>query len=67
MGAFFFWTRRSFFYDPPPTDREILEQGRTLAIDEACLSLKIYLGHAAALADPGYLFIIPVDLPLISK
>ena len=32
-----------------PTDREILEQGTTLAIDEACLSLKIYLGHAAAL------------------
>ena len=32
-----------------PTDREILEQGTALAIDEACLSLKIYLGHAAAL------------------
>ena len=32
-----------------PTAREILEQGTELAIDEACLSLKIYLGHAAAL------------------
>ena len=32
-----------------PTDREILERGTALAIDEACLSLKIYLGHVAAL------------------
>ena len=32
-----------------PTAREILERGTALAIDEACLSLKIYLGHAAAL------------------
>ena len=34
----------------PPTDRDILERGAALAIDEACLSLKIYLGHVAALA-----------------
>ena len=33
-----------------PTDRDILERGTALAIDEACLSLKIYLGHVAALA-----------------
>ena len=33
----------------PPTDRDILAQGTALAIDEACLSLKIYLGHVAAL------------------
>lgn len=33
----------------PPTDRDILERGTALAIDEACLSLKIYLGHVAAL------------------
>lgn len=32
-----------------PTDRDILERGTALAIDEACLSLKIYLGHVAAL------------------
>lgn len=32
-----------------PTDRAILERGTALAIDEACLSLKIYLGHVAAL------------------
>lgn len=32
-----------------PTDQEILERGSALAIDEACLSLKIYLGHVAAL------------------
>lgn len=33
----------------PPTDRDILEQGTALAVDETCLSLKIYLGHVAAL------------------
>jgi len=32
-----------------PTDRDIMERGTALAIDEACLSLKIYLGHVAAL------------------
>ena len=32
-----------------PTDRELLERGGALAIDEACLSLKIYLGHVDAL------------------
>jgi len=32
-----------------PTDRDIMERGAALAIDEACLSLKIYLGHVAAL------------------
>lgn len=31
------------------TDRDIMEKGTALAIDEACLSLKIYLGHVAAL------------------
>ena len=31
------------------TDRDIMERGTALAIDEACLSLKIYLGHVAAL------------------
>ena len=29
----------------PPTNREILESGAALAIDETCLSAKIYLGH----------------------
>ena len=41
-----------------PTDREILERGTALAIDEACLSLKIYLGHVAALAGQcGYILV----------
>ena len=42
-----------------PTDREILERGTALAIDEACLSLKIYLGHAAALADRCGCILVP--------
>ena len=42
-----------------PTDRNILERGTALAIDEACLSLKIYLGHAAALADRCDCILVP--------
>ncbi|MDD4409500.1 MAG: acyl-CoA dehydratase activase-related protein [Candidatus Pacebacteria bacterium] len=29
----------------PETNKEILKKGTTLAIDESCLSLKLYLGH----------------------
>ncbi|MCI8910739.1 MAG: hypothetical protein HFG09_08695 [Oscillibacter sp.] len=42
-----------------PTDREILEQGTALAIDEACLSLKIYLGHVAALVGKCDRILVP--------
>lgn len=41
-----------------PTDRDILKRGTALAIDEACLSLKIYLGHVAALVGKcGYILV----------
>lgn len=43
----------------PPTDREILERGTALAIDEACLSLKIYLGHVSALAGRCDYILVP--------
>ena len=42
-----------------PTDRDILERGTALAIDEACLSLKIYLGHAAALVGKCDYILVP--------
>ncbi len=42
-----------------PTDRDILEQGTALAIDEACLSLKIYLGHVAALVGRCDCILVP--------
>lgn len=42
-----------------PTDREILETGTNLAIDEACLSLKIFLGHAAALCGKCDYILVP--------
>lgn len=42
-----------------PTDRDILEQGTALAIDEACLSLKIYLGHVAALVGKCDYILVP--------
>lgn len=43
----------------PPTDREILERGSALAIDEACLSLKIYLGHVQALLGACDYILVP--------
>lgn len=42
-----------------PTDRDILERGTALAIDEACLSLKIYLGHVAALVGRCDYILVP--------
>ena len=42
-----------------PTDRDILERGTALAIDEACLSLKIYLGHVAALIGKCDFILVP--------
>ena len=43
----------------PPTDREILERGTALTIDEACLSLKAYLGHVAALVGRCDYILVP--------
>ena len=43
----------------PPTDREIQERGSALAIDEACLSLKIYLGHVQALVGQCDYILVP--------
>ena len=42
-----------------PTDRDIMEQGAALAIDEACLSLKIYLGHVHALVGKCDRILVP--------
>lgn len=42
-----------------PTDRDILDRGAALAIDEACLSLKIYLGHVAALVGKCDYILVP--------
>lgn len=35
----------------PPTNRRILERGLELAVDESCLSMKVFLGHVDALKD----------------
>lgn len=45
--------------DSGPTNREILDRGTALAIDEACLSLKIYLGHVAALVGKCDYILLP--------
>ena len=33
----------------PPTSREILDSGSSLAVDETCLSAKIFIGHVRSL------------------
>lgn len=43
----------------PPTDRDILERGAALSIDEACLSLKVYLGHVSALLGKCDYILVP--------
>ena len=43
----------------PYTNREIYKQGTTYAIDEACLSSKIYLGHVAYLLPKCDYILVP--------
>lgn len=43
----------------PPTNKEILNMGTSLANDEMCLSLKIYLGHIEYLKDKCDYILIP--------
>ncbi len=42
-----------------PTNKEMLEKGSALAIDEACLSTKIYLGHVQSLIGKCDLILVP--------
>jgi predicted nucleotide-binding protein (sugar kinase/HSP70/actin superfamily) len=41
------------------TDKDILSIGNSYAIDEACLSLKIYLGHVNYLVDKADFILVP--------
>jgi|LSQX01.3.fsa_nt_gb predicted nucleotide-binding protein (sugar kinase/HSP70/actin superfamily) len=41
------------------TDKDILEAGKSYAIDEACLSLKIYLGHIDYLLEKADYILVP--------
>lgn len=43
----------------PDTNKEILNKGMKLAIDEACLSSKVYLGHVEYLIDKCDYIMIP--------
>lgn len=43
----------------PPTNREILETGLAICVDDACLPVKAFFGHAAALADQVDVLFIP--------
>lgn len=43
----------------PKTNKEILENGKKLSMDEACLSLKIYLGHINYLKDKVDYILVP--------
>lgn len=43
----------------PVTNKEILEVGKSLSVDESCLPSKIYLGHVAYLADKCDYILVP--------
>lgn len=42
-----------------PTDRQIMERGSALTIDEACLSAKIFMGHVSALVGQCDYILVP--------
>ena len=43
----------------PETNKEIIERGKELSIDEACLSSKIYFGHVSYLVDKCDYLLVP--------
>lgn len=43
----------------PPTTRRIMERGVSLSVDEACLPLKVHLGHVDALRDKTDCVLVP--------
>ena len=43
----------------PPTNKEILEQGTKLCVDDACLPIKVYHGHIAVLKDKVDMIFVP--------
>ena len=43
----------------PPTNKEILDAGLKLAVDEACLPIKLFLGHVAHLIDKADFIFVP--------
>lgn len=43
----------------PDTNKEIMNRGNSLAIDEACLSSKVYLGHVDYLIDKCDYILVP--------
>lgn len=46
----------------PKTNKEIIEKGSQYVVDEACLSLKIFMGHVNYLADKcDYIFIPRIE------
>ncbi|MDO8511824.1 MAG: acyl-CoA dehydratase activase-related protein [bacterium] len=51
----------------PETNREIIGRGVNLAVDESCLSVKIYLGHVDYLKDKVDFVFIPRVVSLYKK
>jgi predicted nucleotide-binding protein (sugar kinase/HSP70/actin superfamily) len=43
----------------PPTNRKMMEQGANLAVDETCLSAKIFFGHVQALMGQCDYILVP--------
>ena len=51
----------------PETNREIIGRGTNLAVDESCLSVKIYLGHVDYLKDKVDFVFVPRVVSLYKK
>ena len=51
----------------PQTNKKILEKGANLAIDESCLSLKIFLGHIDSLKGKADYIFVPHIVSLCKK
>lgn len=51
----------------PPTNKEILAMGLSVAIDESCLAIKIFLGHVDYLKDKVDYVLVPRIESLVKK
>ncbi|MDP2183169.1 MAG: acyl-CoA dehydratase activase-related protein [Actinomycetota bacterium] len=51
----------------PPTNKWLLERGASLAVDESCLSMKIFLGHVEALRGRADYVLVPAIASLYPR
>lgn len=51
----------------PPTNKQMLERGAALSVDETCLPMKIFLGHVDALRDRADYVLVPTIASLCPR